>query len=86
MVKNPLASAGDARDASLIHGLGRSPGGGNDNPLQYSCQENPKDRGAWRTIVHRLAESRTGLKVTQHACTFQLSTQFKNPLYKNSGK
>ena len=41
MVKNPLASAGDTRDASLIHVLGRSPGGGNDNPLQYSCLENP---------------------------------------------
>ena len=37
-------------------------------------------------MVHRLAESWTGLKATQHACTFQLSTQFKNPLYKNSGK
>ena len=46
MVKNPLANAGDIRDAGLIPGLGRSPGGGNGNPLQYSGLENPMDRGA----------------------------------------
>ena len=70
-----------------VKSLGREdPGGRHGYPLQYSCLGNPKDRGAWRTIVRRLAESRTGLKVTQHACTFQLSTQFKNPLYKNSDK
>ena len=49
MVKNPPANAGDT---SLIHGLGRSPGGGNGNTLQYSCLENPMDRGAWQAIVH----------------------------------
>ena len=47
VVKNPSANAGDARDADLIPGLGRSPGGGNGNPLQYSCLENSMDRGAW---------------------------------------
>ena len=41
VVKNPLANAGDTRDMSSISGLGRSPGGGNGNPLQYSCLENP---------------------------------------------
>ena len=46
VVKNPLASAGDARDAGSIPGLGRSPGEGNGKPLQYSCLENSKDRGA----------------------------------------
>ena len=46
VVKNPSANAGDARDVSLIPGSGRSPGGGHDNPLQYSCLENPMDRGA----------------------------------------
>ena len=46
VVKNPHANAGDSRDVSLIPGLGRSPGGGNGNPLQYSCLENPMDRGA----------------------------------------
>ena len=42
------------RDAVWIPGLGRSPGGGNDNPLQYSCQYNPMDREAWRATVHGL--------------------------------
>ena len=46
MVKNPLANAGDKGDAGSILGSGRSPGGGNDNPLQYSCLENSTDRGA----------------------------------------
>ena len=45
-----------------IPGLGRSPGGGRDNPLQYSCLENPTDRGTWWVIVHRVAKSQTRLK------------------------
>ena len=48
MVKNMLVSAGDIRDEGSIPGLGRSPGEGNSNPLQYSCLENPMDRGAWQ--------------------------------------
>ena len=55
VVKKPSANAGDARDASLIPGLGRSPGLGNGNPLQYSCLENSMDRGAWWAIVHGFA-------------------------------
>ena len=55
MVKNPPANAGDARDVGSIAGLGRSPGEGNGNPLQYSCLGNPMDRGAWRATVHRVA-------------------------------
>ena len=47
MVKNPPANAGDIRDMDSIPGLGTSPGGGHGNPLQYSCLENPMDRGAW---------------------------------------
>ena len=47
MVKNLPANAGDIRDEGLIPGLGRSPGEGHGNPLQYSCLENPMDRGAW---------------------------------------
>ena len=47
MVKTLPASVGDARDAGLIPGLGRSPGGGNGDPLQYSCLENPMEGGAW---------------------------------------
>ena len=55
-VKNLPVNAGDE---GSIPGLGRSPGGGNVNPLQYSCLENPMDRGAWRATVHRVAESDT---------------------------
>ena len=56
MVKNLLASAGDAGDMGSIPGLERSPGGGNGNPLQYSCLENFMDRGTWWATVHGIAE------------------------------
>ena len=56
VVKNPPASAGDVRYLGSIPGLGRSPGGGHGNPLQYSCLENPMDRGAWRVTVPGVAE------------------------------
>ena len=56
MVENQPAVQVDVRDASLIPGLGRSLGGGNGNPLQYSCLENPMDRGAWQAVVFRAAE------------------------------
>ena len=59
MVKNMPASAGGIRDSGLIPGLGRFPGEGNGNPLQYSCLENAMDREAWRATVHRVAKSRT---------------------------
>ena len=62
VVKNPPASAGDKRDVGSIPGLGRCPGGGHGNPLQYSCLENPMDRGAWWATVHRVAKSQTRLK------------------------
>ena len=58
-VKNPPANAGDLREASLIPGLGKSPGEGNGNPLQYSCLENPMDRGACWATVHGVTKSRT---------------------------
>ena len=51
-VKNTPANTGDIRDMGLIPGLERSPGGEHGNPLQYSCLENPMDRGAWWAIVH----------------------------------
>ena len=57
VVKNLPASAGDIRDVGLFPGLGRSPGEGHGNPFQYSCLENPMDRGAWWAIVHRVAKS-----------------------------
>jgi len=52
----------NAENVGLIPGSGRSPGGGNDNPLQYSCLGNPMDRGAWWATVHRVTKSGTGLK------------------------
>ena len=55
VVKNPPASTGDIRDMGSIPGLGRSPGEGNGTPLQYSCLENPMDRGAWWATVHGVA-------------------------------
>ena len=60
-VKNLPANAGYIRDMDLIPGLGRSPGEGNDNPLQYSCLENSKDREAWRATAHRVAKRQTQL-------------------------
>jgi len=59
VVKTLPANAGDIRDTGLILGSGRSIGGGHGNPLQYSCLENPTDRGAWRATVHRIAKSQT---------------------------
>ena len=59
VVKNLPANAGDAGEVNSISGLGRYPGGGNDNPLQYSCLENPMDRETWRATVHRVTKSQT---------------------------
>ena len=62
-------SACNAGDLGLIPGLGRSPGEGNGNPLQYSCLENPMDRGAWWATVHGVAKSRTQLSDFTHSLT-----------------
>ena len=59
VVKNPPAILGDIRDVGLIPGSGGSPGEGHGNPLQYSCLENPMDRGAWWATVHRIIKSQT---------------------------
>ena len=56
VVKNLPANAGDVRDTDLIPGLERSPGGGHSNPLQYSCLENPMDRGSWQATVHGITK------------------------------
>ena len=61
VVKNPPANAGDIRGVGSVSGLGRSPGGGHHNPLQYSFLENPMDRGAWRATAHRVTKSWTRL-------------------------
>ena len=62
VVKKPPTSAGEHREGSSIPGLGRCSGGGHGNPLQCSYLENPMDRGAWRTIVHRVIKSQTWFK------------------------
>ena len=65
--KEPICNAGDIRAASSIPGLGRSPGEGDGNPLQYSCLENSIDRGAWWATVYGVAKISTGLKrLTRH--------------------
>ena len=69
VVKNPSASAGDKRDGSLIPGLGRSPGGGHGNPLQYSYLGNPMDKGAWQATICRIGKSRSQLS----DCTTQFT-------------
>ena len=61
-VRNLPSNAGDIRDTGSVPGSGRFPGGGNGSPLQYSCLENPMDRGAWRAMVHGIAKSQTWLK------------------------
>ena len=69
MVKNLSANAGDV---GLIPGLGRSPGEGNGNPLQYSCLGNPMDRRAWQTTVHGVAKNRTWLRDCTTTMEFDL--------------
>ena len=63
VVKNPPVNERDARHLGLIPGSGKCPGGGNDNPLQYSCLGNPMDWGAWWASVHGVAKSWTGLSM-----------------------
>ena len=64
MVKNLSANVADVRDMGLISRLGRSPGGGYGNTLQYSCLENHMARGAWQATFHRAAKSQTRLRYT----------------------
>ena len=59
VVKKLPANAGDVRDACLVPGLGRSPGEGHGNPLQFACLDNPMDRGVWEATAHRVARSQT---------------------------
>ena len=72
VVKNPPGNAGDIKDLGSIPGLGRSPGRGYGNPLDYFCLENSMDRGAWRATIHMVTKSQTGLK--------QLSIHLNNSL------
>ena len=77
VVKNPPANAGDTGDAGSIPGSGRAPGGGNGNPLQYSCLENPMDRGAQRAAAHGVSteldttDHNTNMCITESLCVHQ---------------
>ena len=90
VVKNSPTNAEDVRDACLIPGLGRFPGGGNSIPLQYSCLENPMDRGNWWTTVRRVAKIWTWLKQLStytyihtciHICTYPITQQLQSSAF-----
>ena len=69
MVKNPLANTGDIRDVGSIPGRGRFPGGGHGNPVQYSCLENPRGRGAWWATV-----TKSWTQVSKHSNRTELES------------
>ena len=75
MVKNLPDSAGDLRDTGSVSGLGRCPGGGNGSPLQCSCLEDPRDRGAWWAAVYGAAQSRTRLSDLAAAAAMVVTLQ-----------
>ena len=66
MVKNVPANAGDTGDLGSVPGLRRSSGGGDGNPIQYSCLGNPMDRGAWQYTVHQVTDSQIQLSMRAH--------------------
>ena len=77
VVKNPLVNAGDIKDMGSVPGLGRFPGGGHGNPLQYSRLENPMDRGAWQATVNRVTHSQIQQKqLNMHAPTVSKLTVY----------
>ena len=78
IVKNQSASARDIREAGSISGSGRSRGGGHGNPLQYSCLEKPKDRGAWWATIHMVAQSLYTTEVIQHTCMYNITFYLLN--------
>ena len=76
VVRNPPANAGHVRASGLIPGSGKSPGGGHGNSLQYSCLENPMDRGAWRDTAHRVEKSWTRLeRLSTHAYMYYFTKE-----------
>ena len=76
VVKNPPANGGDSRDTGSIPALGRSPGEGNGDPLQYSCLGNPVDRGIWQSTVHGVTKSWAQLSTCTHTHTQKLKSTY----------
>ena len=83
MIKIPPANTGDIRDVGSIPGLGRSPGEGHGNPVQYSCLENPMDRGAWQAKVHSVAKNQTRLTLL-HTHAHGINKQPMGQAYSNT--
>ena len=81
MVKNMPANAEGIRDVGSIPGSGRSLGEANGYPLQYSCLENPKDRGAWRATVHGVAKSQTLCEHTHMHTQPLQSGEYGSPIF-----
>ena len=79
MVKNGPANAEDTRDVGMIPESGRSPGEGNGNPLQYSCLENPMDRGAWWAAFHGVSKSR--VQLTTHTFIYLFIFMMQTDLF-----
>ena len=78
VIKTLPVSAGDRRDVGLISGSGRSPGGGNGNPLQYSCLENSMHREAWEFTAHGVANNQTLLNLgSMHALEANVVVSYK---------
>ena len=75
VVKNPPANGGDSRDTGSIPALGRSPGEGNGDPLQYSCLGSPVDRGVWPSTVHEVTKSWAQLSTCTHTAHTHTHTQ-----------
>ena len=86
VIKNPPANAREVRDTGLIPVLGRSPGGGNGNPLQYSCLGNPMDIGSWWATVHGVMKSWTWLSDWAHLRSRSLAGQTDSSLTMHRGK
>ena len=78
LAKNPPANAGESRDSGSIPRSGRSLGVRNGNPLQYSCLESPRDRGAWRAVVHEVAKSHVGVNIILDTCNYSLGDSSVN--------
>ena len=85
MVNNPLAIAGEARDVSSIPGSGRSLGRRNGNPFQYSCWENPTDRGACQATVHGIPELDTTEQLSTHSVKESNMQWKENSIYHTDG-